>query len=258
MPVGRRSGATHYVHVLIASIFVLILHNLLSNATSPSSQLIVSLLPVMMAAYFGGLGPGLFATFLCSLTLGPEMFHSRIRSAELAGFIATPVFAFIVKGCMISFLARALHLARQRDRNSSSNWHASQERFRQIVELADEGIWTTDESGRIDYANRRMCELLGYRAEELLHRTLSDLLANPLPRTLWASILHPNRSERRRTELRFRRKDGSILTALVSLTPIHDDRGQQVGTRGTFTDITRRKQDESALTRVGSPIPTTL
>src|SRR5205807_8578310 len=52
----------------------------------------------------------------------------------------------------------------------------SEERFRRIVEIAAEGIWILDAQGRTTFVNRRMTELLGLSAQEMMGRTYFDFI----------------------------------------------------------------------------------
>ena len=52
---------------------------------------------------------------------------------------------------------------------------ASEERFRSLIDLAVDGILIGDSEGRVIGVNRRMQELTGLTAEELVGRRLRDL-----------------------------------------------------------------------------------
>ena len=52
----------------------------------------------------------------------------------------------------------------------------SERRYRQLVELAQEGIWSLDAQARTDYVNPRMAQILGYDVEEMLGRHLFDFM----------------------------------------------------------------------------------
>ena len=52
----------------------------------------------------------------------------------------------------------------------------SEARYRRIVELAHEGIWTIDADARTTFVNARMAEMFGYSAEEMLGRHLSEFM----------------------------------------------------------------------------------
>ena len=51
----------------------------------------------------------------------------------------------------------------------------SEERFRSAFENAAVGASMVDQGGRFIKVNRKLCEMLGYSAEELLSKTFSDV-----------------------------------------------------------------------------------
>ena len=44
----------------------------------------------------------------------------------------------------------------------------SREKYRQIVETAQEGIWMIDENNKTVFVNQKMCDILEYRADEMI------------------------------------------------------------------------------------------
>ncbi len=54
----------------------------------------------------------------------------------------------------------------------------SEEKYRRIVETAEEGIWQTDENQipKTTYVNRHMAEMLGYTPEEMIGRDLTSFM----------------------------------------------------------------------------------
>ncbi|HEU4681507.1 MAG TPA: GAF domain-containing protein, partial [Gemmatimonadales bacterium] len=125
----------------------------------------------------------------------------------------------------------------------------SEQRFKQLVDVAQEGIWVADDRGVITYVNQRMADLLGYGNGGLLGRPVFDFIdADSKPgaqRTLSRHGSRPGFSQ----DLRFRRCDGSQLWGLVSSSPILGRDGVLVGTVGMLTDITERKRTEDQLRR---------
>jgi PAS domain S-box-containing protein len=125
----------------------------------------------------------------------------------------------------------------------------SEQRFKQLVDVAHEGIWVSDDRGVITYVNQRMADLLGYPNGSMLGRTLYDFIeADSRPgakHALSRQISQPGRSQ----DLRFRRRDGTQLWGLVSSSPILGKDGNLVGTVGMVTDITERKRTEDQLRR---------
>jgi len=123
----------------------------------------------------------------------------------------------------------------------------SEEKYRRIVDTANEGIWILDADYQAIFANARLAEMLGYLVEEIIgHRFDSFLFDEDLPD-------HKMRLDARRRgvaehyERRFRHKDGHAVWTLISATPIFDSEHRFQGAFAMFTDITDRKQAEEAL-----------
>jgi PAS domain S-box-containing protein len=52
----------------------------------------------------------------------------------------------------------------------------SEEKYRQLVELAQEGVWAIDAEANITFVNPRMAEMLGYSVEEITGRSLFSFM----------------------------------------------------------------------------------
>ena len=52
----------------------------------------------------------------------------------------------------------------------------SEKKYRQIVEIAQEGIWNIDSDSLTTYVNPRMAEMLGYSVDEMLGKHLFDFM----------------------------------------------------------------------------------
>jgi PAS domain S-box-containing protein len=124
----------------------------------------------------------------------------------------------------------------------------SEQRFKQLVDVAQEGIWVTDDRGVITYVNQRLADLLGYSNGALLGRPVYDFIeADSQPGA--RRTLSRGRRASQSHDLRFRRHDGTQLWGLVSSSPILGKDGALVGTVGMVTDITERKRTEDQLRR---------
>ena len=53
---------------------------------------------------------------------------------------------------------------------------ASEEKYRRIVETANDGIWEIGRDTRTMFVNRRMADMLGYTVEEMMGRPVFDFL----------------------------------------------------------------------------------
>jgi PAS domain S-box-containing protein len=124
----------------------------------------------------------------------------------------------------------------------------SEQRFKQLVDVAQEGIWLADDHGVITYVNQRMAELLGYQNGALLGHPIYDFLDATARAGAQRALGRPGAGGESH-DLRFRRQDGTELWGLVSASPITARDGGVVGTVGMVTDITERKRAEERLRR---------
>ncbi|OPX99376.1 MAG: Cyclic di-GMP phosphodiesterase response regulator RpfG [Syntrophorhabdus sp. PtaB.Bin006] len=123
----------------------------------------------------------------------------------------------------------------------------NEERYRLIVNTADEGIWVLDEQYLTTFVNRRMAGMLGYSRIEMEGKSLSFFLFEEDLPDYEVKTARRREGIAERYERRLRRKDGSTLWALVSATPIMDKDKHFQGSFAMYTDITERKQAEDAL-----------
>lgn len=150
---------------------------------------------------------------------------------------------------LLGIFAAALGGEENRKR-TDAELRASDERYRQIVQTANEGIWVTDEQDNLTFANHRLARMLGYTPEELLHRPAREFiepseLADHEFRLQTARHGHSSQYERR-----LRHKDGREFWTWVSGSPLFDDNGRYRGAFAMFTDVTERRHLESQLRQV--------
>jgi PAS domain S-box-containing protein len=124
---------------------------------------------------------------------------------------------------------------------------ASEEKFRQIVETASEGIWLTDSNGRTVFVNRKLSEMLGYSIEEILGQSPRKFISPEFLAKVDDRLHEHMQGVYRVVDYRLIRKDGSGLWCMVSSSPIFDDNGKYAGSLAMITDITERKRVEEAL-----------
>ena len=123
----------------------------------------------------------------------------------------------------------------------------SEEKYRNIIETANEGIWTLDADVRITYANNKIAEMLGYSPEEMIGKPGVYFVDNEYKK--YTEL----RTETRKQgidevhENKLVRKDDSTLWTLVNSKSIFDKDGKFTGILAMLTDITARKQADEAL-----------
>lgn len=123
----------------------------------------------------------------------------------------------------------------------------SEEKYRNIVETALEGIWIIDEKANTIYVNQSMANILGYSINEMMGRSLFDFMDEE------GKIDASDKMEKRRKgikevhDFRFLHKDGSEVWTMISTNPLFDKNGDFIGALGMLSDITHRKQMEAQI-----------
>ncbi len=123
----------------------------------------------------------------------------------------------------------------------------SEEKYRTIVETANEGIWLTDLEQRTTYVNRQMAEMLGYTIEEMQGRPIFDFVFDEDLPAAKSRFEQYSKGKSEIGEFRLRRKDGSEIITLYNTTPRKNQDGEVVGFLSMRSDITERKKAESEL-----------
>jgi two-component system cell cycle sensor histidine kinase/response regulator CckA len=134
------------------------------------------------------------------------------------------------------------------ERNSAEeSLRESEEKYRNIVETANEGIWLIDNDTRTTYVNQLMAQMLGYSVEEMLGRPAFDFIFKEDVSKAEQKIAKRDRGTSESGEFSLRRKDGSAIEILYCASPIKNREGEVTGSLSMVMDITERRQAEEAL-----------
>lgn len=134
----------------------------------------------------------------------------------------------------------------------------SEEKYRNIVETASEGIWIGDSEGKTIYVNKRLAEISGYTQDEMIGKFAWEFTDEKGKPVIKHYIGKKHQSIHDRYEFKFLRKDGSPLWTIVSSKSFFDESGRYAGSMSMLTDITERKEAEEALYESESKIWLTL
>lgn len=118
----------------------------------------------------------------------------------------------------------------------------SEEKYRQIVDTAHEGILVLDENLMISFVNNHMSFLLGYAINELPGQQIGKFVfEEDVPH--FNELLESLKNGTPQTyETRFVNKKSNVLWTFVSATPLIDNKNNFTGTLNMVTDITDRKR----------------
>lgn len=118
----------------------------------------------------------------------------------------------------------------------------SEERFRKIFMLSPLGIAVADPEGKLMEANTAFRDMLGYTQDELPGDFMDITHQGDIKENmrLFHEMVEGNR-EHYEAEIRYYRKNGTIMWANISVAPIKDSRGKLKYNVSFIEDITAKK-----------------
>jgi PAS domain S-box-containing protein len=214
------------------------------------------LLAVVLAALFGGVGPGLLALAL-SLVALQSWFFPPIRTATTID--AARQIMFIAVGVTIAWIAgmvdrqrrRALWDAREKDQlqraaaesaERANQAHEATARLAAIVSSSSDAIISKTLDGVILSWNAAAERIFGYDAAEMVGQSVYKLIPEPLhdlEREILDRLRHGETVEFSESERI--RKDGGRIWISLSVSPLRDPSGKVIGAASIKRDITERK-----------------
>jgi PAS domain S-box-containing protein len=133
--------------------------------------------------------------------------------------------------------------------NAEARLKESEARFRRTFEFAGSGMAHIGMDRRFIRVNRRLCNILGYREEEMLkltgrqisHPDDLDIINEQRP------ALHAGEISAVRLEKRYLRKDGAVVWVKFSMTVERDADGKPLYEIAVYDDITVQRDTEARL-----------
>jgi PAS domain S-box-containing protein len=203
---------------------------------------------VALAAWSGGLGPGLIATAVSTgvlwFVLKPLGLLVPQGPWDLLGWGT-----FVGVNVFISGLSEGLHRARRRAEAARDAARGSAADAQAFFEAASVGTAQADLRGRFLMVNARLSEITGYSREELLRMSFLDV-THPDDREATrqaAAAFFAGDAREYRLEKRYVRKDGSVVWVDVNAAPVRDAAGRLLYTVAVIQDVTARRRYQEDL-----------
>lgn len=142
--------------------------------------------------------------------------------------------------------ARLRQTLADRERAESA-FKEGEERYQDLVENANDIVYTLDPAGKLISVNRAAQAIMGYTRDELLNMNLTEIMT-PESAITARQMFDRKLSGEQRTnyEVNVRSKDGRVVTLEINSKLVLKE-GQAVAVQGVARDITTRRRAEQAL-----------
>jgi PAS domain S-box-containing protein len=167
-------------------------------------------------------------------------------------FVSTVVVTGLILCAVLSQLRTAMEALRGRQVRTERMLSESERRFRLMVEsVVDYAIFTLDAEGRVTSWNAGAQRILGYGADEIIGRHLTQFYPHESTSQGNARLeLEAAAAAGRFEEEGWRvRKDRSTFWASAVVTSVRDDEGRLLGYAKVLRDLTERNRFEAELIR---------
>ncbi|WP_440945070.1 PAS domain S-box protein [Methanosarcina sp. T3] len=158
----------------------------------------------------------------------------------------SPVFDMYGKLTAISVIYRDI----TERKRAEEKLRESEEKYRNIVETANEGILIINDKAVITYANKKITDMLGYILEEGIGRPIWDFISEESKALAKLNLERRQQGINGSYELKLIRKDGLPLWVLINAKSLFDMDGRFMGSLSMLTDITKRKKAERTLENI--------
>ena len=148
-------------------------------------------------------------------------------------------------GKLIQFIGIGVDITERKQQDFALR--ESEDRYRSIVNTAQEGIWLIDAHARTVFVNQRMSDMLGYRLDEMVGKDIFAFMDEEAAKTATVNMDRRRAGISESHDFRLRRQDGSDLWTMMATNPVIGDDGTFHGALALVTDVTARKASEAKL-----------
>jgi PAS domain S-box-containing protein len=123
----------------------------------------------------------------------------------------------------------------------------SEEKYRLIVDSAQEGVWTVDADNVTTFVNVRMADMLGYEVGEMEGRSIFAFMDEEGRKIALMNIERRREGISEQHDFELLKKDGTRIYASLESSPLLGENGEYMGALAMVADITERKLAEEVL-----------
>ncbi len=178
------------------------------------------------------------AMLLWMLTLPDSAGLAVLSKISLPVLVIFPVATVLIGKFIINRFQRI---------NSTIALKENEQKYRNLLESLQEGVWSLDHNNLTTFANLPLANMLGYAVDEMIGKSLFSFMDEQGADVAKQTVQLSQNASAEQHELQLLRKDGTNVDVLMVVRPTHDDTGKYSGAIAGVIDITKHKQAEKVL-----------
>lgn len=225
---------------LITLAMLLVRQNIAVNFES-RPLLILFMLPIVLSAVIGGLGPGLLSTLIAAIGLKYLAIPQLHSVSFAASYDLIQWLILIANGIVVSLISETL-------RRSMVKIEINRNLLNAVVSGTSDAIFVKDMQGNYLLANASAAQITGKSSAEIIGNNDFFLFPDATARELMATdqaIIAAGQTQTHEEQIITH--DGKELAFLVTKGPVYNPAGETVGLFGISRNISQRKQAEERL-----------
>jgi PAS domain S-box-containing protein len=249
---ASRSALFRYGGAVLAIAVATVLRFWLDSLVE-GAGLAVFFIAVVIAGWYGGVGPFILAFTLSLVSFGVFFPKPPEAVPDHPARVLIGLGAFFFVGLATALLSESVRAAQGRVRAQTEEAIRQREQLRTTLSCIGEAVIVTDISGRLTMMNPVAERLTGWSAEQAkglaiqeIFRISDERTGEPVDSPVDRILGHRNMASTVR-QLLLESRDGKLRPIDYSAAPIENQSGNTQGVVLIFRDVTQRRQGEQAL-----------
>ena len=245
--INLRSVVLKFLFTVAITLFTLWVRVQLSTVFEQRPAVAIFMFPIILSAYVGGLWAGVLSTLLSIFSVN-FFLVAPLHSLETSRQIDyVQMWILIVNGVLVSILNETLHRAQKSHEKAKEELERSEEKYRTLVETADDAILLTDINGNHLYRNNAYYTSLGFGVGDNVDLDgFPNIHPEDRPRTEQV-IQELLKTGTAINEYRIKNKDGQWRYRQAKIVTQYNKEHEPEAFLSIIRDITDRKQAEERL-----------
>ncbi len=243
--------------------FIVVLSNVLDvtiySLSLQFGSLIVLVLCIALIIKGKVFSSWLFLFSICCFAVGGVALNIYVNETEHVANTALALFSFFLGYVFLALIFGTSSFIKEREgigvffslenrlKKVEEALYDSEQRYRQVVENLNEGIWVLDNNASTTYVNSYITRLLGYSANEMTRNRLFEFMDNNWKKFTEEKLKNALDDVNKEYEFEFIRKNNVRVYTSMRISPLLDGKGKYIGILAGVQDISDRKKMESEL-----------